>query len=198
MTKPKPQVPETISEEEKAALVKWQEHKTAYQERPAIGFTASEGDYKVQFDGSKGGGLTRMALMNTTGCHTLDSGVTLLSQVLNATKSESVDTCNAVAEWMNGIRPQSPLEGMVAAQMVTAHTLAMNFAQRAIKGDHIDHIDANVKRVAKLMGAFAKHMETLQKYRSNGQQTIQVQHVQVNEGGQAIVGNVNQTPSGQG
>jgi hypothetical protein len=129
-------------------------------------------------------------------------GLTLIAVGIRDTFTEVLpahrEAFTLLNEWMNGIRPQSPLEGMVAAQMVTAHTLAMNFAQRAIKGDHIDHIDANVKRVAKLMGAFAKHMETLQKFRSNGQQTIQVQHVQVNEGGQAIVGNVNQSPSGQG
>jgi len=34
-------------------------------------------------------------------------------------------------------------------------------------------------------------MEALNKYRTGGKQTIQVQHVNVNEGGQAIVGNVN-------
>jgi len=35
--------------------------------------------------------------------------------------------------------------------------------------------------------AFASQVEALKKYRSGGQQTIKVQHVTVNEGGQAIV-----------
>jgi hypothetical protein len=38
---------------------------------------------------------------------------------------------------------------------------------------------------------FALQMETLKKYRSSGEQRITVQHVTVNDGGQAVVGNVN-------
>jgi hypothetical protein len=39
-------------------------------------------------------------------------------------------------------------------------------------------------------------MEALKRYRSGGEQKVTVHHVSVNEGGQAIVGNVNQAPSG--
>jgi len=39
-------------------------------------------------------------------------------------------------------------------------------------------------------------MEALKKYRTGGQQKMIVEHVHVNEGGQAIVGNVN--PGGGG
>lgn len=35
-------------------------------------------------------------------------------------------------------------------------------------------------------------MEALKRYRSGGEQKVTVQHVSVNEGGQAIVGNVTQ------
>jgi hypothetical protein len=40
------------------------------------------------------------------------------------------------------------------------------------------------------MRTFTAQAECLNKYRTGGKQTIQVQHVNVNEGGQAIVGNV--------
>jgi hypothetical protein len=43
----------------------------------------------------------------------------------------------------------------------------------------------------KLARTFAAQVEALKKYRSPGEQTIKVQHVTVNDGGQAIVGNVN-------
>ncbi len=42
----------------------------------------------------------------------------------------------------------------------------------------------------KLARTFAAQLEALKKYRSTGEQSIRVQHVTVNEGGQAIVGNV--------
>ena len=44
--------------------------------------------------------------------------------------------------------------------------------------------------LSKLARTFSTQVETLKKYRSDGQQTIKVQHVTVKEGGQAIVGNV--------
>jgi hypothetical protein len=44
----------------------------------------------------------------------------------------------------------------------------------------------------KLARTFAAQVEALKKYRSAGEQTIRVQHVTVNDGGQAIVGNVSQ------
>ena len=37
---------------------------------------------------------------------------------------------------------------------------------------------------------FALHMEALDKHRGKSQQTVRVEHVTVNAGGQAIVGNV--------
>jgi hypothetical protein len=43
----------------------------------------------------------------------------------------------------------------------------------------------------KLARTFPAQVEALKKYRASGDQTIKVQHVTVNEGGQAIVGTVN-------
>jgi hypothetical protein len=48
----------------------------------------------------------------------------------------------------------------------------------------------------KLARTFAAQVEALKKYRSAGEQTIKVQHVTVNDGGQAIVGNVNKGGGG--
>ena len=42
----------------------------------------------------------------------------------------------------------------------------------------------------KLARTFTRQVEALKKYRSTGEQTIRVQHVNVSDGGQAIVGNV--------
>ena len=42
----------------------------------------------------------------------------------------------------------------------------------------------------KLARTFASQVEALKKYRPAGEQTIKVQHVTVNDGGQAVVGTV--------
>jgi hypothetical protein len=43
---------------------------------------------------------------------------------------------------------------------------------------------------------YATQMEALKRYCTGGEQKVTVHHVSVNEGGQAIVGNVNQAASG--
>jgi hypothetical protein len=52
--------------------------------------------------------------------------------------------------------------------------------------------DLNVNQAAKMMRVFVAQMEALKKYRTGGQQKMIVEHVHVNEGGQAIVGTINQ------
>ena len=44
----------------------------------------------------------------------------------------------------------------------------------------------------KLARTYAMQMETFKRYRTGGQQKVVVEHVTVNEGGQAIVGAVTQ------
>ena len=43
-----------------------------------------------------------------------------------------------------------------------------------------------------MLRTFTAQMEALKKYRTGGEQKMTVEHVHVNEGGQAIVGTVNQ------
>jgi len=51
---------------------------------------------------------------------------------------------------------------------------------------------ANTDQATKMLRTFAVQMEALKKYRTGGQQKTIVENVNVNEGGQAIVGTVNQ------
>jgi len=92
---------------------------------------------------------------------------------------------------MEEIAPEDGLGGMLASQMVVVHHLAMEMARRAALPDQsADGVNYGVNRVSKLMSVFTKQMEALQRHRNGGQQTISVQHVNVENGGQAVVGNV--------
>jgi hypothetical protein len=44
---------------------------------------------------------------------------------------------------------------------------------------------------ARLLRAYATQVEALRRLRHGGSQTLRVEHVHVNEGGQALIGNVN-------
>ncbi len=89
------------------------------------------------------------------------------------------------------IKPKDQLEAMLATQMACVHIASMTFARRLAHTETIAQQDSAEKAYNKLLRTFTSQMEALRKYRTGGEQKVTVHHVQVNEGGQAIVGNVN-------
>ena len=95
------------------------------------------------------------------------------------------------------IAPKDSFEGMLAAQMVGIHNLAMACLGRAAKGDHPEIVARNIELATKLTRTFTAQVEALNRHRGKGQQKVTVEHVTVNAGGQAIVGSV-QVPAPRG
>lgn len=99
------------------------------------------------------------------------------------------------------IQAADGLERMLAHQLATAHVAAMKAA--TLMGQQIDHATRTIGaerqaacvEAARMAGAFAKltgsfqaGMQTLQRVRSGGRQTVVVQYNTVGEGGQAVIG----------
>ena len=101
------------------------------------------------------------------------------------------DFCNNALAILNGIQPKDEIEGMLAIQMIGVHNMAMDCIGMAMRAKRVDHMNLYINGGTKLSRVFANQMEVLKKYRGKGQQKIVVEHVHVNEGGQAIVGVVN-------
>jgi hypothetical protein len=59
--------------------------------------------------------------------------------------------------------------------------------------DHATRIVAFGSAAARLMRAYATQVEVLRRLRSGGHQFVRVEHVHVNDGGQAVIGNVKQS-----
>ena len=95
-----------------------------------------------------------------------------------------------------GINPRDETEALLASQMAAIHNATMVAARRLNHVETITQQDSASTMLNKLARTFASQVEALKKYRSAGEQTIKVQHVTVNEGGQAIVGNVSQGGGG--
>jgi hypothetical protein len=72
------------------------------------------------------------------------------------------------------------------------HNATMVAARRLAHVETIPQQDGGSNMLNKLARTFASQVEAPKKYRSAGEQTIKIQHVTVNEGGQAIVDNVRQ------
>lgn len=107
-------------------------------------------------------------------------------------------TNNAIA-LLNGIQPQDEIEGMLAVQMIAVHNMAMETLKRAMVTDQtFEGKEANVNHATKMLRTFTALVEALKRYRTGGQQKVTVEHVHVNEGGQAIVGVVNRGEGNSG
>jgi len=74
--------------------------------------------------------------------------------------------------------------------MAAVHNATMTFARWLNHVDNIQQQDSAERAFNKLARTFAPQAESLKRYRSAGEQTVRVEHVTVNEDGQAIVGNV--------
>ena len=83
---------------------------------------------------------------------------------------------------------------MLAAQMAAVHLSTMTFARRLANVENIPQQDSAERAFNKLTRTFNSQMEALKRYRTAGEQKVTVQHVTVGGGGQAIVGNVTQSP----
>ena len=136
---------------------------------------------------------------------TPDSGLQnyLLNQLSNTffgyDDSRLVEVNNNSLALLNGIQPQDEIEGMLAIQMIAVHNMAMETMRRAmITGQTFQGTEGNVNNATKMLRTFAVQMEALKRYRTGGQQKVIVEHVNVNQGGQAIVGAVSTGGRGYG
>jgi len=100
-------------------------------------------------------------------------------------------TTNAAMAAIIEIDPHDSVELMLSSQMVTVHNISIEMSARVVsEGQSIEGVNTNINRVTKLMRTFTTQVEALSKYRNKGQQKITVQHVNVENGGQAIVGDI--------
>ena len=119
----------------------------------------------------------------------------LLTQLADVSRSGKVTTkqeLNFMLSLVRGINPKDEMEALLAAQMAAIHNATMVAARRLSHVETIPQQDSASNMLNKLARTFAAQVEALKRYRSAGEQTIKVQHVTVNDGGQAIVGNVSQ------
>jgi hypothetical protein len=126
----------------------------------------------------------------------------LLGQLADTVPSgeyRNIANINFVAAALHSIGPRDGLEALLCAQMVGVHNIAMEFLKRAALKEQTPYgVDANVNRATRLLRTFAKQVDVLKSHRSKGQQKVEVEHVHVHRGGQAIVGAVSHSTRGGG
>ena len=132
-------------------------------------------------------------LMASLGTDSADFMAGVLSQLANAVspgKGADAEAINFALAVISGVEPKDELETMLAMQMVAVHLATMTFTRRLARVETLDQQHGSERALNKLARTFAMQLEALKRYRTGGEQKVVVQHVNVNEGGQAIVGTV--------
>lgn len=100
------------------------------------------------------------------------------------------DTIIKIFTELAGINPKDQIEGMLAVQMIATHHATMDCFRIVAQNGHIDIINQMSSCANKLSRTFMMQIEALNRYRGKGQQKMTVEHVHINSGGQAIIGNI--------
>lgn len=120
------------------------------------------------------------------------------NQLSGADAEQTEQRINAALSGLMGIKPQDELEAMLAAQMISAHNLAMeNYRLAMIDGQPYPIVKDLLNQANKLSRTCTSLMAAIDKHRGKGQQKVTVEYVHVHEGGQAIIGRV-ELPGGGG
>ena len=204
---PKDLVKKEYTDEEKTRIAKYLERA----KRKPLRFTKFDKESNALVMEAQEGDQELIVAQNLEAFGTPDIEIQmfLLNQAIQtfrgATTSEGfnydrmAEFCNNVMALLNGIQPQDEIEGMLAVQMIAVHNMAMETIKRAmITGQTFEGTEGNVTQATKMLRTFTTQMEALKRYRTGGQQKVTVEHVHVNEGGQAIVGVVNRGEGNSG
>ena len=105
------------------------------------------------------------------------------------TKDQTAERLVLAYALLQGIKRQGGIDGMLGAQMVATHSAAMECLRRAMIPEQT-LAGRDLKHAAKLLAIYARQVEVLDKHRGKGQQKVTVEYVNVEPGGQAIVGHV--------
>jgi hypothetical protein len=119
---------------------------------------------------------------------------TSLLQLQGAARSPygtiSETAINAALAMIEAAAPRDELEGALAVQMACTHAAAMAVLAKMDRLGTERQIAAFGSTAARLMKTFVMQFEVLRRLRHGGQQFVRVEHVHVNDGGQALIGNV--------
>jgi hypothetical protein len=138
-------------------------------------------------------------LMNAFATGDSDFLAEVMTQLYNASSKDEPNEqrLNFMVAVIKGIKPQDQLETLLASQMAAIHGLVMDFSSRLRNGaSDLEWRNSASTILNKLCRTFTMQIQALKCYRSSGEQTVRVEHVNVNAGGQAIVGNVSTRGAG--
>ncbi len=183
---------------EQAVLARHRARKAAHPPSPRVRLARRDGALRLEPEHPKRavGRALLMEALGTLDPNFLDGLLQQLSGVdIQGIAPDEVGL-NFMMAMVTGIKPRDQIETMLAAQMAAAHMITMSISRPLQAGKPWRERDI-IASFAKLSRTFMAQVETLKRYRSVERQ-VTVEQVTVNDGGQAIVGQVEMNSGGAG
>ena len=184
---------------EKRAVASYQRRKGELPPTPPMTCTKSEPDEsgtrtaQINVDHpDRTAGYQMISDAIGTGDMTFTHGVLLDASgiAIKTDGSPDMERVNYALSIVKGIKPRNQVEAMLGMQMAAIHMATMRAAANLSAAKTGKSFELYERSLNKLGRTFTTQMEALKRYRSKGNQRIVVERVNVSEGGQAIVGNV--------
>ncbi|MGC2595238.1 MAG: hypothetical protein WA347_03050 [Rhabdochlamydiaceae bacterium] len=148
---------------------------------------------KMNMDNLKG------ALRRAVGTNDVAIGERILNNAAYGMTAERNDErLNQASALLPALRPKDETEAMLLGQFLALQDSGMKCLRRAnLPEQGFYHVEKLFHLANKLMNTANQTMQTVLKYRSGGQQTVQVVHVH-NEGQAIVTQNLSSQPRGEG
>lgn len=98
---------------------------------------------------------------------------------------------DAAAQTMESLQPKDAIESQLISQLIALHEHGMHWLSLAIKNTRADFVNLLLNGASKVLARHHETLESLMRYRRQGEQRVHVEHVHIHQGAQAIVGVVN-------
>ena len=137
-------------------------------------------------------------MYDTLNCVLANQALGLLWRPPGLSDDEKAKRTNAALAALTEFKPQDAIEGMMAVQALGLHSASVECLRRAMIPEQSGEAATGLRRqAANLSRTFIEMIDALDRKRGNRRrQVVRVERVVVQEGGQAIVGNVG-TPEGR-
>lgn len=194
-----------LNEQEIAKIEKWKQGERDVTAPVCfdVKITPELTQYVMDGIGDRGSAADRAnlacaAVCEATGSKNTQFAMRLFDACKNATgmmnldkPKETVGQMNVILDALYALKPEDVIAGMLVTQLVSLHFQSMNYLTSSSNNNLSPQVkDMHVNRAVKLGRLFNEKLETLQRYLRKGTQQVIVQHLSVQSGAQAIVGNV--------
>src|SRR6185436_329219 len=130
------------------------------------------------------------AIMDITGIADIGLANKLCEIAANALSGDSIERMPVILQSLNDYKPRNAREAGLVCQATVLEMQGMKYLQRAESAVMLHHRESAINIATKLLRLQHETLETLSRLKRGSEQRVivQHQHVQINEGGKAIVG----------